>query len=182
MTAVLDDDWTDIRPDGIEAQAGPLTGSRGTTRSGTGRAPATGTRQTRLEKKLGVLQGRLSKEMFGAGAMIGMGLHVTGYYICQESDNFTTALVQLAARKPEWIEALEHIADLGPGITVGRTVLGMGAALAVDRGRADPERQFMRFLGVTAAWAAVNGETGGSGNGSASSYVPPPHGTFVPVS
>jgi hypothetical protein len=170
------DDFADIDPGKIEAQAGPLTGSRGTSRSAGSRAP----RGTRQAKKLETLQKRLATEMFTAGAMIGMGLHVTGYYISQEADHFTAAIVELASKRPEWVEALEHIADIGPGLTAGRTVLGMGAALAVDRGRADPEKQFMRFLGVTAAWNAVNGD-GGTADG-VSSYVPPPGGNFVPVS
>lgn len=172
------DDWSDLsNPDQVEANAGPLTGSRGTSRSAGTRAP----RGSRQQKKLETLQKRLATEMFTAGAMIGMGLHVTGYYISQEADSFTTAIVALASKRPEWVEALEHIADIGPGLTAGRTVLGIGAALAVDRGRADPERQFMKFLGVTSAWIAVNGGGEGSQNG-VSSYVPPPSHPFIPVS
>jgi hypothetical protein len=118
--------------------------------------------------------------MFQAGAMIGMGLNVTGYYICQESDQFTRAVVQLAQNRAEWIEALEHLADIGPGITVGRTVLGIGASLAVDRGRADPEKKFMQFLGVYSAWKAVK-EDRPPGEEPGSAYRPPPAAAFVPV-
>ncbi|MGH9207783.1 MAG: hypothetical protein ACRD1G_14715 [Acidimicrobiales bacterium] len=130
-------------------------------------------------RKLQQLQQKLSGEMFQAGAMIGMGLNVTGYYICQESDQFTKAAVSLASHRPEWIEALEHLADLGPGITVGKTVLGIGAALAVDRGKADPEKKFMQFLGVHSAWKAVT--SGASGPEEGNAYRPPPAGAFVPV-
>lgn len=173
------DDFSDVSAD-VEAQAGPLRGSRGTNRAAGSRTTAT--RGTRLQKKLDALQTRLSQEMFMGGTMIGMGLHVTGYYICQESDTFTKAVVELASTRPEWVDALEHIANVGPGLIVGRTVLGMGAALAVDRGRADPEKQFMKFLGVNAAWNAVKGDGKGGASASANSYVPPPYGTFVPVS
>jgi hypothetical protein len=172
------DDFSDLDSGKVEAQAGPLTGSRGTRSAGT---RTTGTRVTRQQKKLETLQKRLATEMFTAGAMIGMGLHVTGYYISQEADNFTGAIVELASKRPEWIEALEHIADVGPGLTAGRTVLGIGAAFAVDRGRADPEKQFMKFLGVTSAWMSVQGDGKGTANG-VSSYVPPPGGRYVPVS
>jgi hypothetical protein len=178
------DDFSDISPENIEAQAGPLTGSRGTNRSaGTARAP----RGTRLQKKLDTLQARLSQEMFMGGTVLGMGLPVTGYYICQESNGFTKAVVELASSRPEWVEALEHLADLGPGITIGRTVLGMGAALSVDRAKDEETRKarldkaFMKFLGVYSAYQAVHGEGKGQSNG-ASSYSPPPFGTFVPVS
>jgi hypothetical protein len=117
--------------------------------------------------------------MFQAGTLIGMGLNTTGYYICQESDNFTKAVVQLAAKRPEWVEALEHIADIQPGLVIGRTVVGIGASLAVDRGRADPERHFMKFLGVYAAWQSVQNpdQEGLNVHG----YSPPPAGQYVPV-
>jgi hypothetical protein len=117
--------------------------------------------------------------MFQAGALIGVGLHTTGYYICQESDQFTKAVVQLASKRPEWMQALEHIADVQPGLVIGRTVVGIGASLAVDRGRADPERQFMKFLGVYAAWKAVNNPQDGGVD--IHGYKPPPAGNFVPV-
>jgi hypothetical protein len=126
-----------------------------------------------------MLQEKLSSEMFQAGALIGMGVPTTGYYICQESDSFTKAVIQLAAKRPEWIDALEHIADVQPGITVGRTVIGIGAALAVDRGRADPEKTFMKFLGVYSAYKAVESNAAPA---EGSAYVPPPAGAFVPVS
>jgi hypothetical protein len=178
VTALLEDDldtFEDIAPESVKASPAPVTGSRGTNRS-----PGGAKRTSAQTRKLNNLQARLSKEMFTAGAMIGMGLHVTGYYIGQESDNFTQAIVTLASKRPEWVEALEHIADVGPGLTVGRTVLGMGAALAVDRGRADPEKQFMKFLGVTAAWQAVTNPAGGGAKIDGSRYVPPPS-EFRPV-
>jgi hypothetical protein len=154
------------------APPGPLSGSRGT-RGGTpnrGRRPAA--------KRLDGLQKRLSSEMFQAGAMVGFGLPVTGYYICNESDAFTKAVVQLASSRKEWVEALEHIADIQPGIVVGRTVVGIGAAVAVDRQRIEPDRAFLKFLGVTAAWAAVKNPDLKTEPGNA--YEPPPS-TFAPV-
>lgn len=172
MTADTDFDFTDIGGENVDSASGPLTGSRGTgpRRSATRRRAST--------KKLDALHEKLSSEMFQAGALIGMGVPTTGYYICQESSNFTGAVIQLAARRPEWIDALEHIADVQPGITVGRTVIGIGAALAVDRGRADPEKAFMKFLGVYSAWSAVHTETG---EVEGSAYTEPPAGAFVPV-
>lgn len=140
------------------------------------------------DKRLAELQTKLSSEMFQAGAMIGMGVPVTGYYICQESDNFTNAVVSLAAKKSEWIAALENIAMLGPGIAIGRTVLGMGAALAADRyyrtsgeKGLNPDKQIAAFLGVTSAYYSVHPPEG-YGHGTGNGFEPPPHGSFVPVS
>jgi hypothetical protein len=123
--------------------------------------------------------------MFQAGAMIGVGLPVTGYYVASESDNFTKAIVQLARRKAEWIEALEHVADVMPGITIGRTVLGIGCAMGCDRfhrsegeSGVNPDKRSAMLLGVTAAYYEVYKE----GNAPASGvYSPPPHTKYQPV-
>jgi hypothetical protein len=152
---------------GTSRSAGSTAGTRRPRRTGAG--------------KLAALQKKLSGEMFQAGAMIGLPLPVTGYYVCQESDAFTRAVVELAAHRPEWVEALEHIADIQPGIVVGRTALGIGAALAVDRGRAEPDKKIMVFLGVYSAWKAVNDKRSPEEGDSASSFKPPPV-RFTPVS
>lgn len=177
MTDTMTDfDFSDIDTETVTPDApGPLTGSRGT--RGPGRPRGSGRRTAK--SKLDILQKKLSGEMFQAGAMIGMGLNTTGYYICQESDTFTKAVVELAAKRPEWISALEHVADVQPGIVIGRTVFGIGASLAVDRGRVDPEKQILKFLGVYSAWKAVNFPAGETEEGSG--YTPPP-GTFTPLS
>lgn len=157
-----------------ESEAIPAPAQSRGTRTGTRRRRGAGS------KRLDALQSALSAEMFKAGALLGLAVPVTGYYIGQESDAFTKAIVKLAARRPEWVEALEHIADIGPGITIARTGLGIGAAFAVDRGRADPEKKAMMFLGVYSAWKAVNEPGMESEEGSA--YKPPPSGAFVPLS
>jgi hypothetical protein len=181
MTATAEDiiseagyDFSDLTDDTVETGApGPLSGSRST------RSPAGSRRGRRPAKsKLDTLQKRLSSEMFQAGAMVGMGLPVTGYYVCQESDAFTKAVVQLASSRAEWISALEHIADVQPGITIGRTAVGIGAAIAVDRDRVRPDKKFLQFLGVTAAYYAVNERQEGMEEGSA--YTPPP-ASFKPL-
>jgi hypothetical protein len=173
-TATPDIDWAgEFSGESVQAVPGPLAGSRGTRSStGTGRGRRSG------KAKLESLQKRLSSEMFQAGTLIGLGVPTTGYYICQESDSFTKAVIQLASKRPEWIAALENLADIQPGIIVGRTLVGIGASFAVDRGRADPERQMMKFLGVYSAWYAVNNPEGGPVEGS--SYSPPP-ATYQPV-
>jgi hypothetical protein len=189
VTAEVLDDFSDISPESVEGQPGPLSGSRGTNRTaGTGTGTPR-TRSSRLQKRLDQLQTRLSQEMFMGGTMIGLALPVTGYYIGQESHTFTKAICDLASSRPEWVDALEKLADLQPGFIVGRTVIGMGAALSVDRQKDEQKREaqankkFLQFLGVTQAYLAVTGKGAGDGSvNGVSSYVPPPGGTFVPVS
>jgi hypothetical protein len=165
---------------------------RGTSRTSTGTGGARQTRGRRVsDKRLAALVDKLSTEMFTAGTMIGLGVPVTGYYICQESNNFCNAVVQLAAHNTQWVAALENIAMVGPGMQVGRTVLGIGAALAADRyyrsGGAsglDPDKRSAIFLGVAQAYyqvhppSGVYNATGNPDNG----YRPPPYGNFSPVS
>lgn len=181
-------DWDDVA-ENSEFTGNTMPRSPRTSRTG----GTTGSRGGRRvsDKRLSALQQKLSSEMFQAGAMIGLGLPVTGYYLCQESDNFTNAVVALASRNSNWIAALENLALIGPGITVGRTALGIGAAMAADRyyrtngeSGLDPDKRSAMFLGVTAAYYQVHPPTGSydaaseSGNG----YRPPPYGNFSPVS
>lgn len=182
---------TDSQVDWGEAEtAAEFTGEQTMPKTGTSRTGGTRRGRRVSDKRLTDLQQKLSSEMFQAGAMIGLGLPVTGYYVCQESDNFTNAVVQLAAKNSNWVAALENIAMVGPGIAVGRTVLGIGAAMATDRfyrtnGETGlhPDRRSAMFLGVTSAYYAVHPPEGMSNNGdSPNGYRPPPHGGFNPVS
>jgi len=182
MTSTVDWDAAEAEAEFSDAKLGT---SAGTSRTG---QRATRTRRA-SEKRLTSLKDKLSAEMFSAGAMIGLGVPVTGYYICQESDHFCEAVVQLASRKTEWVAALENVAMIGPGITIGRTVLGIGAALASDRyyrsggeSGLNPERTAAMFLGVTSAYLAVHPPEGATKNASQNGYSPPPYSSFTPVS
>jgi hypothetical protein len=124
--------------------------------------------------------------MFQAGSMIALGLPVTGTYVCQQAEPFPEAIIQLARKRADWIDALEKIADIGPGITVGRTVLGIGAAMGADRyhrtnGESgfDPDKRAAQFLGVTAAYYAVYKE---GENATETGFTPAPHPIFESVS
>lgn len=175
-------DWSSITMDDVESSEGPLKGSR----SGTRTASGTRRRRKASQNKLDALQVTLSQQMFMGGAMIGAAMPVTGYYTCQESDRFTKAVVELASHRPEWVEALEHLAALQPGLIVGRTAVGLGAALAVDRsiyrarrGLEDPGKpdemansHFMKFLGVYTAYMQTVDPNFKAEEGSA--YQPPP--------
>jgi len=176
MSAETDFDFSDVEPEPRESNVLPRTS---TTRTA-------GTRRgSRSAKRLSGLKEKLSREMFQFGAMTGMVVPVTGYYISQESDQFCDAIVDLAGKKAEWLDALEQVANIGPGIMVGRTVLGIGCALGVDRWHRtegesgiSPEKKAALFLGVSAAYQAIYGEDNGE---SERVYTAPPGGTFVPV-
>jgi hypothetical protein len=184
MSAAVEEDWSDLEDKVELRETNTMPRTPGTSRN----MSSAGTRRTstRLTKRLEILQKQLSGQMFQAGAMIGLGLPTTGYYIAQESNSFTEAIIALSRKRVEWIEALEHIADIAPGITIGRTVLGIGASLGVDRyhrteGRSgfSPDKRACAFLGVTAAYYAVHKDEDASDQ--AGVYQQPP-ATFQPVS
>lgn len=182
MTADTDFDFSDVAEESEAAESNVLPRtSRTRTSTGTGRRgggrPAT--------KRLNTLKENLSAQMFQMGMMTGMALPVTGYYLAQESDQFCDAMIKLASKKTEWIEALEQVANIGPGIIIGRTVLGTACALGVDRWHKTegesgihPDKRAAMFLGVSAAYHAVYDR---EEDAAAQTYVPPPGGTFVPV-
>lgn len=182
MTATADYDWSDLeeKTEVRDSNVMPRTGTARTP-SGTRRASRRGT------KKLEDLQKALSTQMFQAGGMIALGMPVTGTYICQEAERFPDAIIELARSRADWIDALEKVANVGPGITVGRTVLGIAAAMGTDRyHRTDgqsgfnPDKRAAQFLGVTAAYYSVYNEDRDR-NGDSSAFTPPPHGVFTPV-
>lgn len=180
MSADTDFDFGDIDSSPAESNVMPKPGTARTSTGATRRGrPAV--------KRLSALKEALSAQMFQAGAMIGFGLPVTGYYIAQESEQFSTAIVDLAGKKAEWIEALENVAKIGPGLIVGRTVLGIGCALGTDRyhrtngeSGISPDKRPAMLLGVAAAYYEVYKDELDA-TPSADGFVPPPHGTFVPV-
>lgn len=175
-------DWSDL-----EAATPEVRESNVMPRTGTSRTPTGARRASRRgSKRLEDLQRALSVQMFQAGGMIALGMPVTGTYICEESARFPDAIIELARSRSEWVDALEKVANVGPGITIGRTVLGIGAAMGADRyhrtgGQSgfNPEKRAAQFLGVTSAYYKVyKDELNASEN---PTFTPPPHGAFVPV-
>lgn len=188
LSDVLPDDaldFSELDDEGsTPASEGPLTGSRGTrgrSASASSSEPREPRRRAPTQKRKDALSEKLSEQMFMAGTLTGFALPVTGYYVCQESANFCRAVVDLAAMRPEWIAALEKLALLEPGLIVGRTALGVGGALAVDRGRAKPDSRVMMVLGVHQAWLALQEEGEYASRSEGASYTPPPAPRFQPV-
>lgn len=173
------EDWSDLESKAEVRESNVMP------RTGTSRM--TGTRRARRgTKRIGELEKALSTQMFTAGGMISLGMPVTGTYICQQSETFPHAVIELAQKRADWIDALEKIADVAPGITIGRTVLGIAAAMGTDRyhrtnGESgfDPDKRACQFLGVTKAYYDVykDGEFDDT-----EGYSPPPVGVFEPVS
>lgn len=182
MTTPVDfEDWSDLDTTPPEVRDTNVMPRTGTSRTPTG----TRTRARRGTKRLEELQKQLSNQMFQAGGMISLGMPVTGTYVCQQAEVFPDAVIDLARTRSDWIDALEKVANVGPGITIGRTVLGIAAAMGADRyhrtnGESgfDPDKRAAQFLGVSAAYYAVYRE---GEHANQSNFQPPPHGVFQPV-
>ena len=182
MTTQSEDfDWSDLE-DKAEVRESNVLPRTGTSRTSSGTRRGSSRRGT---KRLEELQKSLSAQMFQAGGMIALGMPVTGTYICQESERFPDAIIDLARKRTDWIDALEKVADVGPGITIGRTVLGIGAAMGADRyhrtgGESgfNPDKRACMLLGVTSAYYSVYKD---EVDATPSTFTPPPHGVFQPV-
>lgn len=155
----FDDDFSDL---GVSSVNVSEDTSIKRSRSDTPRQSGNSSRKP-SQRKLNNLQQSLSAQMFQAGTMIGFGLPVTGFYLAQESDNFTGAIVQLASKNAAWLKALEQVSEVQPGITVGRVSLGLLMALSVDRrkepldARSDRFQRIAAFMGVSAAYHSIYG-------------------------
>jgi hypothetical protein len=181
MTATVSEDWSDLDDGKTEVRDSNVMPRTGTTRtpSGTRRVSRRGT------KRLEELQKSLSAQMFQAGSMIALGMPVTGTYVCQNAEIFPDAIIDLARKRADWVDALEKVADIGPGVTIGRTVLGIAAAMGADRyhrtgGESgfNPDKRACQFLGVTAAYYEVYKD---EIDDASVNFTPPPYGTFTPV-
>lgn len=176
MTAETDFDFGAMPDDEVTVSEEPVKGTRRMSQAGgkrRGRKPGTA--------RLTGLQKQLSTELFTAGTMVGMMLPVTGIYVCEQADAFTKSVVQLASSRPEWISALENLAQLEPGLIIGRTVFGIGAAIMVDRGRIEPDRQILKLLGVYSAWRRLEANQSGDRTDASFTAGDPPAGAFIPV-
>lgn len=173
-----DDEFADVL-ESAEPEAPPAT-SRG---KGTAKRRAS---RPRVPKRVSDLNDALARQMFQAGTIIGLAMPVTGFYVAQESAGFAEAITRLAAKDARYLEALESLASVGPGVMIGRTVLGIGCAMGVDRWSKSegmrgfsPDSRAAMLLGVTRAYAEVHGD--GQAGAAAPGFTPPPAAVFVPV-
>lgn len=119
--------------------------SRTTTRS---TAPRT-RRVTKHVERLASIEERLAKQAFKTGAMLSRFVPYTGVYLSHNGEKASKALCAIAADKPEWLDALETVADFEAYFELAEFVGGLIIAAGVDTGRVHPESVPARLLGVT---------------------------------
>jgi hypothetical protein len=118
-----------------------------------------------------------------AGTLIGPMLPVTGYFIIDTADPFTTALMRLCKNQQRVMKFLYRTAQVAPLYQVAKEVGGIARCVQVDMQQADAHDAASKALGVDRAYDAVyptavdatsyNGQHGNGtvpGNG----FSPPP--------
>lgn len=131
----------------------------------------------RLESQLARIQQELADDMLLLGTMAGPLFPVTGYYICENADPFTTALLKLCKNNQRMLRVLHRAASVAPVYEVFKTTAGVAYAVQVDRHQADPHNTIGERLGVGRSYDAVYNPDNQPDTAPLSSngYNPPPH-------
>lgn len=141
-----------------------------------------GMSQAALDAEQKRVQAELADQWRLAGTLIGPMLPVTGYFIIDSADPFTTALLRLCKNQQVVMKFLYRTAQVAPLYQVAKEVGGIARCVQVDMQQADAHDAASKALGVDRAYDAVyptvgvSSFNGQNGNGTApgNGYVPPP--------
>lgn len=89
------------------------------------------------------------------GTMAGYVYPVTGYYLLDNADAFTVALVKLASKNTRLLRVLHRAAQVAPVYTVAQTLVGTAVAVQVDMNKMDAHSFAAERTGVDKAFDAV---------------------------
>jgi hypothetical protein len=131
----------------------------------------------RLESQLQRVQEELADDLRLLGTLAGPLLPTTGYYLIEEADPFTIALLKLCKNNTRMLRVLHRVASVAPVYEVAKTCAGIGYAIQVDTQGADPHNTVGKRLGVARAYDAVYPNPNGNDTNSSSnngSYSGPP--------
>lgn len=134
-----------------------------------------------VESQLARIQEELADDVRLLGTMAGPLFPVTGYYIFDSADAFTTAILKLAKNNSRVLRVLHRAAQVAPIYTVAQTVAGTAYAVQVDTKKADPYTTISKRLGVNRAYDAIYGTDNVNGDSPSNTTVsPPPRYSTVP--
>lgn len=109
-----------------------------------------------LEAQLKKIQVELADDVMLFGTLTGPLFPVTGYYIVDNADQFTVALLKLCKNNVRMMRLLHRAAQVAPIYQVARFGAGVGIAVQVDQQKHDPHSVMAQRLGVTHAFNAVH--------------------------
>ena len=140
------------------------------------RVSAEGPDARRLESQLQRIQEELADDIKLGAVLAGPFFPVTGYYLYEQADPFTIALLKLCKNNTKALKYLHRAAQIAPIYTVAETFAGVAIAVQVDNKKHDPYSTFARRLGVTRAYDNVysNAATEQTVNSTTNGMTPPP--------
>lgn len=132
-----------------------------------------GSKTTGIDPSLVRIAEELADDMKLLGTFAGVMYPVTGYYIIDNADPFTIALVKLAGKNPAILRVLHRAAQVAPIYSVLQTVAGVAVAVQVDMNKIDPHSFAATHTGVERAFNDVYPDGKESSNGFGGTTPPP---------
>lgn len=128
------------------------------------------------------IQDELTDDVMLFGTLTGPLFPTTGYYIVDNAEQFTTALLKLCQHNPRIMRVLHRAGQVAPVYQVAKFGAGVGIAVQVDQGKTDPHSMASQRLGVDRAYDAVHGTSvnfnqSSSGQSNSSFSGPPKYAT-----
>lgn len=118
-----------------------------------------------MESQLQRVQEELADDIRLLGTLAGPLLPVTGYFVFENADPFTIAILKLAKNNTAVLRVLHRMAQVAPIYTVAQTVAGTAYAIQVDTRGMDPHNTISQRLGVERVYEKVYpNESNGNGN------------------
>lgn len=118
-----------------------------------------------MESQLQRVQDELADDIRLLGTLAGPLLPVTGYYVFENADPFTIAILKLAKNSPNVLRVLHRMAQVAPIYTVAQVVAGTAYSVQVDTRGMDPHNTIGERLGVARVYDTVYpGNSNGNGN------------------
>lgn len=144
-----------------------------TTSSSTASAKSSG-----LDPSLARVAEELADDIKLLGTLAGVMYPVTGYYLVDNADPFTIALIKLAGKNPAILRVLHRAAQVAPIYTVLETIAGVAVSVQVDMDKIDPHSFASTHTGVERAYNEVYPD-GKPMNNRFAGPTAPPHFTTV---
>jgi hypothetical protein len=110
------------------------------------------------------IQDELADDLRLLAVMAGPLLPVTGMYVFENADPFTTALLKLCKNNPRALRVLHRAASVAPVYEVAKDCAGVFYAIQVDMKKLEPHNTVSQRLGVARAYDTVYPEST-NGNG-----------------
>lgn len=106
-------------------------------------------RGTVSERRVAEVGDKLQEKMDQLAAVLSFKLPVTGVYTGENSPRAVAALLNIAKKRPKFLDALEKASDGIDALEIGQFALGVLTAVQVDTGRLAPDAMPAQITGVT---------------------------------